>query len=953
MRNMTSSMADCIFNMYKFLIFLFCLPALCAQDVMPDQGTEFMTYPELVSLSKNPWPEGALKEKMKRFFQTPIVSNWAWREGYRPEPKKHPQLGNHIRVASWNIEKSFQVERAADYIGSAESYAIDVPLLKHDFLGLRQNMMRQQRRINGADILILQEMDIGVSRSEYVDGAKLMAERLNMNYAYAPAQLEVDPVLLGLDLLTNRAGTVIESFEVDPERYKGVFGSAVLSRFPIKDVICFPLKTQPYDWYTEERKIPSAVEGGKRFATRALFRNYTKRELKAGGGRPFFRVDLHVPGLPKDTLTVINVHLEIKCPPSGREAQIKEILSYIKHIDHHVVLMGDFNASAIDVSPTNLKKLGSRFATDKSNWLSALVTVLTPQSATINAARRAGNALKNFQDPLAPNFPVVFANKVKPMFDRIQEFRFDDGAVFDCRGDAERSVFGIERPLANSNQRSRYKGFHQSFSVKRPIGFVGLQRLDWAFIKRAKRYEGTSDGPYALAPHFGETLFEFNCSLENPVSDHSPNILELPIGEPDFSKTKRDYFHPIRYQENWVHISDPPDTMRLSLSDRMKSNSFGHDPENTYSLGFNLRLRYLDRDLGTKSDDKTFETNARVHGDLRFASGWRAFAEGFLSVTSDDDPARLAESEESIGIANAFVEYHQAAGALRLGRQMFDIGEGRLLSINPWASTLRSWDGAAVETGDDDWDARLFGGWLVEGDRDRFNSSNDDQLLAGLEVNSASGIGAYLLANRKEQLDRKTLTGGLRGKRYWGGFDANGEVALQAGKAGSDDQEGLMLSAEVGYLSHELPYHPRIWLGFDFASGDDDPNDADLKTFDALYGNTHHSLGIADVVGRRNLISISQGIQLAPNGETSLGISHHWLLRAEEEDAIYQANGKPYDEAQIGTGDVIGSELNLTYHFRLNPNWRATLGYGTLFADDAFVDDSNRQTFFGQVEWIY
>ncbi|MEM7392491.1 MAG: hypothetical protein AAF492_09080, partial [Verrucomicrobiota bacterium] len=272
------------------------LSSKAAADFIRFQDTEFLTYDELVQLSANPKPEGPLKEKMDTFFRTPIVSNEAWHEGHRREAKDHPQLGDHVRVASWNIEKSFQVERAALYLDSAAAFNKQIPRYRLDLNGKRATMQRQQRRIAGADVLILQEMDIGVSRSDYVDAARTLAQRLNMNYAYAPAQLEVDPVLLGLEPLTNRTGEVVESYEVDKERYKGVFGSAVLSRYPIKQVICFPLETQPYDWYTEEVKMPSAVEAGKRVATRTLFRNYTKRELKAGGGRPFFRVDLHVPG---------------------------------------------------------------------------------------------------------------------------------------------------------------------------------------------------------------------------------------------------------------------------------------------------------------------------------------------------------------------------------------------------------------------------------------------------------------------------------------------------------------------------------------------------------------------------------------------------------------------------------------------------------------------------------
>ncbi len=222
---------------------------------------------------------------------------------------------------------------------------------------------RQRERLVLADVLVLQEMDIGVKRSGYVDAAGELAKALQMNYAYTAQYLEIDPAVLGLEKIMFKDGgedqEAMDYYHVDPAKYKGVFGSAVLSRYPIKHVEVRPLKTQPYDWYWGEKPKAGFLEKTRRFGTKTLFKNEITREMKVGA-RPYFRVDLEVPQLPGKTLTLINIHLEIKCLPEGREAQISEILEEIRKIKNPLILLGDFNAAPTDISATSVTRVVKR-----------------------------------------------------------------------------------------------------------------------------------------------------------------------------------------------------------------------------------------------------------------------------------------------------------------------------------------------------------------------------------------------------------------------------------------------------------------------------------------------------------------------------------------------------------------------------------------------------------------
>ncbi len=498
------------------------------------QEPEFLTYEELQELSRNPEPNRKLKAKLERFWKTPIISNEAYIQGMMPAVKKNRRLGTFMRVASWNIEKSLNIPDAITVFTSPEKFKglinTDIPVGSTDY----EYILLQQKRLMTSDVVILQEMDIGVKRSGYRNATADLAKAMNMNYAYGPEQLEVDPVILSLESLKFEDDRLDEEatkyFRADPEKVKGVFGSAVLSKYPIKSAEVFQLETQTYDWYSGEIKKTTFLEKGRRTGSKTVFKNELTREVKVGG-RIFFRVDLYVPELPNETLTVINVHLEIKCTPKGREMQMKEILSYIKDIKNPVILAGDFNSAPTDLSPTSVTRVVKRTAKNPTTWLSVGINYFTAEGATINTSRFLSNATKNFQNPLAKHIPIVAPNAVKGLFDRVEYFRFKDDGVFDFRGNGERSMNGKDKKLANSNERDLI-GFKTTFRVRRPIGFIGKYRLDWIFVKSFLKDGNDDFGSYRFAPHFGETLEEMNTSLVRAVSDHHPNVVDLPFEEP-------------------------------------------------------------------------------------------------------------------------------------------------------------------------------------------------------------------------------------------------------------------------------------------------------------------------------------------------------------------------------------------------------------------------------------
>lgn len=501
-----------------------------------DQEPELPTYEELVYLSDHPKPGGTLQRKVDRVFRTPVVSNWATRSGIRPHRPRDPRLGTFLRAVSWNIEKSLKLDEAIQAFTSPKDFALLIDTDRFPAGAVEhEETLAERYLLDYADIIILQEMDVGMKRSGYRNSPKELAEALKMNYAYVPAYLEIDKVNLGIEDFRNADGTLNQEMarmiEVDPKRYRGLFGSAVLSRYPIVKVEVIPLIHQGYDWYEGEKQRSSLLEKVRRTAAESVFLETLLREMKIGG-RHYFRVDLYVPDLPEKRLTVINVHLEIKCLPEARERQMFEILDYIREIRNPVILMGDFNASPGDLSPTTVKREARRLLSNPSFWFSQALRVATPQGMALDVSRVTSNLTKNFQNPTALHIPVIAPNKLQNLFKMIRHFRFDDGYVFDFRGEHNRSINQKGKLLANSNERDRI-GYKMTFTTERTIfQVIGKYRLDWAFVKPYLTDPLGRQQSYRLAPHFGRTLEALNDRLKERISDHHPNLVDLPFEEP-------------------------------------------------------------------------------------------------------------------------------------------------------------------------------------------------------------------------------------------------------------------------------------------------------------------------------------------------------------------------------------------------------------------------------------
>jgi endonuclease/exonuclease/phosphatase family metal-dependent hydrolase len=497
-------------------------------DYVRRQAPALLTYGELKELCEIDPPRRELQRKVDRLLVTPFLDNGAWFAGVRPHRPNLPRLGPSMRVAQWNIERGLNLDLLKAMFTGTEAFLEGSAARNVEALGVLRDSIGY---LAAADVLVLNEVDWGMKRTGYRAVVRELAEALGMNWTFGVEFLEVDPVNLGTEPFQDselaESRKLQEMLRVDPGRFRGLHGTAILSRYPIRSATLTPFPTRGYDWYGAEKRRSSKIERGRRKVAEQVFLETILREIRRGG-RTVLTATLDVPDLPEKQVTVVATHLEGRARPELRRRQMEELLELVRDFRHPVIVAGDLNTSGLDARPVTLKREIYKRVGSASFWADAGLRWATGLGLTWDVVTGGVNKVKNLNDPTARHVPVLAANPEAAFFETIERFRFADEGAFDFRGSELRS--GVRSgTLANSNERGP-KGFAATYEVARKVAALGQFKLDWILVKP---YGGGPPGAsYRFSPHDPRTLRELNYSVPGRLSDHNPLAVDLPLSEP-------------------------------------------------------------------------------------------------------------------------------------------------------------------------------------------------------------------------------------------------------------------------------------------------------------------------------------------------------------------------------------------------------------------------------------
>jgi hypothetical protein len=186
------------------LILTLCSWASAQNDQAPDYARSsqppLLNYQELVTLSQQETVEAPLAAKMHTLFTTPFVNNEAYFSGTKPLRPDLKGMGPSFRLVEWNIERGVELDDIKLAMTDKQAFLAKVQSEaangKGKEKGATEDLSAQIDALQSADVLVLNELDWGMKRSDYQPVVKVLADALKMNWAYGIEFIEVDPKVL-------------------------------------------------------------------------------------------------------------------------------------------------------------------------------------------------------------------------------------------------------------------------------------------------------------------------------------------------------------------------------------------------------------------------------------------------------------------------------------------------------------------------------------------------------------------------------------------------------------------------------------------------------------------------------------------------------------------------------------------------------------------------------------
>jgi hypothetical protein len=280
--------------------------------------------------------------------------------------------------------------------------------------------------------------------------------------------------------------------------------------------------------------------------------------------------------------------------------------------------------------------------------------------------------------------------------------------------------------------------------------------------------------------------------------------------------------------------------------------------------------------------------------------------------------------------------------ALRVGRQDLNFGYGRLLGTSYWRNASRGYDAVLAALNWDFLHVSAFTASQVVATPNGLSHHQPGNNLHGLYGSFTKLVpeaavepyvfwhvapGAKTEAGGLGRLDEKTV--GLR----WAGtrwrFDYDAEADGQWGGIGSDRIRAWAWGAIAGYNFRLRGLKSRVFVKYDFASGDRNPKDGLHGTFDQIYPNTHDHHGLADQIAWQNLKSVRSGVRVSLRRNWILASAYNGWWLASATDGFYGSSGSIVARDSKGlSGTHIGNEYDVQSSYRLDRDIEFGAGVG-------------------------
>ena len=283
-----------------------------------------------------------------------------------------------------------------------------------------------------------------------------------------------------------------------------------------------------------------------------------------------------------------------------------------------------------------------------------------------------------------------------------------------------------------------------------------------------------------------------------------------------------------------------------------------------------------------------------------------------------------------------------------VGREVLSFGDERVIGPSDWLNMGRSFDTARVDLKANGLQLAVFAASVIiarDGVIDHHIQGNNLYgIYAGLNkliphatlepylLWRVAHAGLHLSENDNGLGALSEVTGGARLAGTAGPIDFDVEMNKQTGSLGPKTVDAWAGHWNAGYVIQKTTIKPRLFVEYNYASGNKNPNGSTWSTHDQIYPSSHDKMDFGDQFGWRNIRDLRAGVQerLGRMWTLSQVVDNVWL--ASKYDAIYSSSGAVSVPAHPNVASThAGTELELIAECKQNRHFSYGFGLAHLF----------------------
>ena len=415
---------------------------------------------------------------------------------------------------------------------------------------------------------------------------------------------------------------------------------------------------------------------------------------------------------------------------------------------------------------------------------------------------------------------------------------------------------------------------------------------------------------------------------------------KCPTGPPPYELLRQD--------EDYRYLSNP--ACSNDYWDRLKYVRLGSDADTFFTLGGEIRewyegYRNANWGYGPQDTNGYLLQRLSIYSDIHAAPRIRLFVQLTSGIEAGRNGGpRPVIDESKLFFEEAFADITLSKEpsnnlVLRLGRQEFELGDGRLVDVREGPNVRQAFDGASLNWKASSWNidgfalkpvlngtgvfdtppdhGSTFWGVYAVHPNPKIKGGNIDLYYLGLARKDA----AFEIGSADEV--RHTVGGRLSGRR--GGWSYDSEAAFQWGSFGARNIRAWGTGHDTSYTFRSIRLQPQIGASALVASGSHGNSQSDLGTLNPLFPTGYYfgQGGIA-LLGPSNLMAVGPKIELQFAKSLSVVADNNIFWRTSLQDGIYGpgvnllVSGQSNSERYVGIQPSVGAYWRASRHISVS-----------------------------------